>query len=116
MKCIFAAALFLAAGTMETEACSGSLTVSLETFGQGVTIELRNGTPGSSRLFASQQSSGGTVYFNGFCTGSYFLAIGDGETVDVAPVHQYNDGHSYQSRIRVVPHAGNISRRSRNSL
>jgi hypothetical protein len=116
MKRAFAAVLFLAAGSSEAAACSGSLTVYLETFGQGVTVELRNGTPGKSKVFASRQSSGGTVQFDGFCKGSYFLAIGNGDSVDVAPVHQYDDGNAYESRIRVVPTAGNISKRSRNSL
>jgi ankyrin repeat protein len=94
--------------------CSTSLTVELETFGEGVTIELRRGIPGTSTMISRQQSSGGRVYFNKLCSGSYFMAIGNEDDVDVTPVRQFNDNAQYQSRI--VVQRGNISRKSRKTL
>ena len=97
-------------------ACATVLQVQLETFGEGVTVELRRGTPGSSRVVASQPSHGGTVYFRSLCAGTYFMAIGNGEDVEVTPVHDFQDYHQYQSKITMQRGAGNIARRSRKSL
>lgn len=96
--------------------CTANLTVQLETFGEGVTIELRQGTPGSSTVVESQRSSGGRVYFGNLCTGSYFMAIGNEDAVSVTPVRQFVDGRPYRSTIRVTQGGGNITRRSRGGL
>ncbi|WP_374692612.1 hypothetical protein [Accumulibacter sp.] len=97
-------------------ACSASLTVQLETFGEGVTVELRQGTPGSSKVVASQQSHGGTVSFPKLCAGSYFMAIGNAESVSVTPVRQFENNRAYRSSIRIAHGAGNVTRRGRSSL
>ena len=108
---------FLAAAPLGAAfACSTTLTVQLETFGEGVTIELRQGTPGRSRVFATQQSHGGTVNFRNLCAGSYFMAIGNEETVSVTPVRQFADNSQYRSRIVVQQGSGNVTRKSRKSL
>jgi uncharacterized protein len=96
--------------------CSTSLTVVLETFGEGVTIELRQGIPGNSKVVDNQKSSGGTVYFRALCQGSYFMAIGNEDAVDVTPVRQFEDNRQYQSRIVVQRGSGNVMRKSRRTL
>lgn len=97
-------------------ACSIDFTIKLETFGEGVTVELRTGTPGKSRIVKTQRSNGGTVFFGGLCPGSYFLAIGNGETVSVTPVRQFEDYGSYTSTLRMQRGTGNVSNKSRNAL
>jgi hypothetical protein len=96
--------------------CSTTLTVQLETFGEGVTIELRQGMPGSSKVVGSQKSSGGTVFFGTLCQGSYFMAIGNEDTVDVTPVRQFEDNKKYNSRIVIKTGSGNVAHKSRRSL
>ncbi len=116
MKSIFIAAavsLFLAA---QSEACSTTWSITLETFGEGVTVELRSGVPGSSKVVGTRASSGGQVQFGGLCAGSYFLAIGNDDSVSVTPVREFRDNAAYSSRITVTRGAGNVSRRSRKSL
>lgn len=97
-------------------ACSTQWNITLETFGEGVLVELRMGRPGSSRVVKATPSSGGTVIFSALCAGDYFLAIGNDESVSVTPVRQFQDSASYSSRITVQRGAGNVSRQSRKSL
>lgn len=88
----------------------------LETFGEGVTIELRQGVPGNSKIINSQRSHGGTVSFTNFCAGSYFMAIGNEDDVSVTPVRQFENNEQYRSSIRVTRSNGNVTQRSRGSL
>ena len=97
-------------------ACSTEFTINLETFGEGVTVELRKGAPGNSKIIKTQRSSGGKVYFGSLCPGSYFLAIGNAETVSVTPVRQFEDYASYTSNIRMQRGSGNVSKKSRSTL
>lgn len=97
-------------------ACDISFNVELQTFGENVTVELRAGTPGKSRPVASRKSMGGRVDFRSLCAGSYFLAIGNDDTVSVTPVKQFQDDHDYSSRITLQRGSGNVSKRSRKSL
>jgi len=97
-------------------ACSIDFTINLETFGEGVTVELRTGAPGNSRIVKTQRSNGGTVFFGGLCPGPYFLAIGNGETVNVTPVRQFEDNGRYESTLRMQRGSGNVSKKSRNAL
>jgi hypothetical protein len=97
-------------------ACVTSLTVHLQTTGQGVTVELHHGVPGSSIIVASQDSSGGRVHFPDLCPGSYFMAIGNGDDVEVTPVHQFDDDMNYESTISYQRGAGNITHKSRKDL
>lgn len=113
------AAAFLAATFLIVSpalACSSSLPVDLETFGNGVSIELRRGAPGRSTVVQTRASSGGAVHFPGLCGGSYFMAIGGGETVNVTPVRQFGDADTRRSRLRVVPSSGNARGAHRKSL
>lgn len=100
----------------QAEACSTTWNITLETFGEGVTVELRSGVPGTSQAVGTTASSGGQVKFSGLCAGSYFLAIGNDESVSVTPVREFRDHATYTSRITVTRGAGNVSRRSRKSL
>lgn len=96
--------------------CTTNFSISLETFGEGVTVELRSGTPGSSKLVDVAQSSGGIVRFGGLCAGSYFLAIGNSDSVNVTPVRNFENGMEYSSSIRMQRGSGNVSTRRRNDL
>ena len=97
-------------------ACTTIWNIVLETFGEGVTIELRSGTPGDSKVVRTRQSSGGEVGFGNLCAGNYFLAIGNGDEVNVTPVRTFEDRASYSSKITVQYGAGNVSSRSRSAL
>jgi hypothetical protein len=114
-RIIFAVSLALSS-VASAFACSTDFTINLETFGAGVSVELRRGAPGSSKLIKTQQSSGGTVYFSGLCAGSYFLAIGDSEQVNVTPVRQFEDYMQYTSSIRMQKGSGNVTKKSRSAL
>ena len=98
------------------KACTTMWNITLETFGEGVTVELRSGTPGNSKVVATRKSSGGEVEFSGLCAGDYFLAIGNSEQVSVTPMRAFQNGATYSSRIVVQRGTGNVSRRSRSSL
>src|ERR1700675_1391690 len=98
LKSIFiaaAASLFLAA---QSDACTTTWNITLETFGEGVTVELRFGIPGNSTVVGSRASSGGQVQFGSLCAGSYFLAIGNDDSVSVTPVRDFRDNGTYSSR------------------
>ncbi len=97
-------------------ACSTEYSIQLETFGEGVLVELRSGTPGNSRVVRSARSTGGTVRFSPLCPNSYFLAIGNDDSVSVTQTRYFEDGASYSSRITVQRGSGNVSTKSRKSL
>lgn len=112
----FAFCLFLAGASGITCACGTEFQIALETFGEGVTVELRTGQPGASRVVRSTRSSGGNVSFSGLCAGSYFLAIGNNDDVSVTPVRQFDHNMTYKSKITMQRGTGNVSKKSRNSL
>ena len=97
-------------------ACSTDYTIHLETFGEGVLVELRSGQPGHSRVVQATRSNGGTVYFASLCPGSYFVAIGNDDSVSVTPTRFFQDSARYTSRITMQRGSGNVSRQSRKSL
>ena len=70
-------------------ACNINFSIELQTFGENVTVDLRTGAPGRSRLVSIQRSQGGQVTFDNLCPGSYFLAIGNDDSVSVTPVSQF---------------------------
>jgi hypothetical protein len=80
---VLVAALMLAPNS---SACSTTYNITLETFGEGVTVELRFGAPGKSKALGTRRSSGGRVDFDKLCAGDYFVAIGNGDRVSVTPV------------------------------
>lgn len=102
--------------TSRALACDIGFKIELQTFGENVIVELRNGTPGHSRPVASRRSQGGQVYFNNLCPGPYFVAIGNDDNVSVTPVRHFQSSHDYSSQIVMQRGAGNITKRSRNSL
>ncbi len=97
-------------------ACNTDFRVTLETFGEGVTVELRSGTPGKSNVVKTTRTSGGIVSFSRLCAGTYFLAIGNEETVSVTPVRHFEDDSEYKSRITMNRGSGNVGKQSRKSL
>jgi hypothetical protein len=107
---------FALMGPTVAVACNTNFEITLETFGEGVTVELRTGKPGSSRVLHTRRTSGGAVRFEKLCAGSYFLAIGNEETVSVTPVRQFEDDSIYKSRITVQRGSGNVGSQSRKSL
>lgn len=105
---------FATAGANAT--CDIDYKVNLETFGERVNVELRKGTPGNSRLIKSTYSSGGAVFFGTLCPGSYFVAIGNDDSVSVTPPREFEDNMTYQSTLRMQRGSGNVTKRSRGSL
>ena len=110
---LFAFGLLFAVGA---NACNIRFTIQLQTFGENVQVELRNGSPGNSSLVTSQRSRGGQVGFYDLCPGNYFLAIGNGDSVSVTPVRNFTENTSYKSNITMQRGSGNVSRKSRKSL
>jgi hypothetical protein len=112
-----AASLLLAFATFSANAaCNIDYRVNLETFGERVNVELRKGTPGKSKLIKSTYSSGGAVFFGTLCPGSYFVAIGNDDSVSVTPPREFEDNMTYQSTLRMQRGSGNVTNRSRGSL
>lgn len=103
-------------GSGQAMACSTQFKITLETFGEGVLVELRGGVPGRSRVLSATRSYGGAVNFHSLCAGSYFLAIGNDESVSVTPTRQFADQMIYTSRITFQRGSGNVSSQSRKSL
>lgn len=56
------------------------------------------------------------MYFGGLCSGSYFLAIGNGDSVSVTPVRKFEDHMIYNSRITLQRGSGNVSKMSKKAL
>ena len=83
-----------------------------------VMVELQQGVPGSSTVFDTKYFEGqmATVSFSQMPAGSYFLAIGNGDSVAVGPVHQFSYGQRQHSTVRVTQSSGNIGTRSRSGL
>ena len=96
--------------------CQTNFGITLQTFGEGVKVELRTGSPGNSKVINSKFSSGGQVNFVDLCPGNYFLAIGNDESVSVTPVRYFEDFSEYNSSIVLQRSSGNVSKRSRSSL
>jgi hypothetical protein len=96
--------------------CNIGYSVSLQTFGEGVSVELRQGTPGNSRPISTSYSSGGTVRFSSLCPGNYFLAIGNGESVSVTPVRSFDTGIDYSSTLTMQRGTGNVTSRRKGDL
>lgn len=113
--CTLAFSALLAAGNA-AHACDISFNIILETFGEGVLVELRSGVPGRSNVVSSIKSSGGAVGFSSLCPGSYFLAIGNEESVSVTPTRNFNANMKYSSRITLQRGSGNVGRQPRKSL
>jgi hypothetical protein len=83
-----------------------------------VLVELRQGSPGASKVFDKKYFEGrtGTVRFSNMCAGSYFIAIGNGETVAVGPVRQFGSNQSVHTHVQVTHSHGNIGTKSRSGL
>ncbi len=115
-----------AQAAMAQSRCAASYTIDVTvelsstiTRGQNrVMVELRQGAPGTSKVFDTKYFEGqtGTVSFSKMCAGSYFIAIGNGDSVAVGPVRQFSDSQSVHTRVRVTPSSGNVSTRSRSGL
>jgi hypothetical protein len=101
---------------VSASACNIDFTIELQTFGENVQVELRNGSPGKSRPIKSQRSQGGQVGFYDLCPGSYFLAIGNNDYVSVTPVRNFTENSSYKSNITMQRGSGNVSKKSRKNL
>jgi len=96
--------------------CTTTYDISLQTFGEGVSVELRKGYPGSSTVVDVAHTSGANVHFTGLCAGSYFLAIGNSESVSVTPARNFENDVAYRSSIQMQRGAGNVSSKRRNEL
>lgn len=97
-------------------ACTTEYNITLQTFGEGVLVELRSGSPGSSRVVQSRKSNGGAVNFANLCPGNYFLAIGNDDSVSVTQVRYFEADAVYTGSIVMQRGSGNVSNKSRKSL
>lgn len=97
-------------------ACNTEYNITLETFGQGVLVELRSGNPGTSRVVQSKRSNGGAVNFVNLCPGNYFLAIGNDDSVNVTQTRYFDADAIYTGRIVMQRGSGNVSNKSRKNL
>jgi hypothetical protein len=97
-------------------ACNSEYNITLETFGEGVLVELRSGSPGASSVVRSTKSSGGIVRFSNLCPGNHFLAIGNGDNVSVTQTRYFENDAIYSGRITMQRGSGNVSTKSRKSL
>ena len=96
--------------------CNIDYDIELQTFGEHLSVELRIGSPGSSRIVKTKSSQGGRVSFSSLCAGGYFVAIGNDDYVSVTPVRQFASDRSYSSQITLQRGSGNVSRQSRKTL
>jgi len=114
-KYLISALLFLGmAGN--AVACNTEYNITLQTFGEGVLVELRSGSPGKSRVVQSRRSNGGAVNFGSLCPGNYFLAIGNDDSVSVTQVRFFESDAIYTGTITLQRGVGNVNRQSRKSL
>jgi hypothetical protein len=86
--------------------------------GEDVLVELRSGAVGHSKVVSNRKFHGknGVVSFSGLCAGAYFIDIGNGDSVAVGPVHNFNDGAQYESTISVSFSQGNVSTQRRSDI
>jgi hypothetical protein len=113
-------------GTVATPRNTANYTINIEvqfnseiTQGQNrVMVELRQGVPGASSVFDTKYFEGqkATVSFINMPAGSYFVAIGNGDSVAVGPVRQFRDGQRVNTRMSVTYSSGNVGTRSRCGL
>ena len=97
-------------------ACNTEYNITLQTFGEGVLVELRSGSPGTSRVVHSRRSNGGAVNFINLCPGNYFLAIGNGDSVSVTQTRFFEADAIYTGSIVMQRGSGNVSNKSRKNL
>ncbi len=114
-KFLISALIFLGAAG-NAAACNTEYNITLQTFGEGVLVELRTGSPGNSRVIQSRRSNGGTVNFANLCPGNYFLAIGNDDSVSVTQTRYFEADAIYTGSIVMQRGSGNVSRKSRKSL
>jgi hypothetical protein len=97
-------------------ACNTEYNITLQTFGEGVLVELRSGSPGSSKVVHSQRSNGGGVNFGNLCPGNYFLAVGNEDAVSVTQTRYFEADSVYTGSIVMQRGSGNVSKKSRKNL
>jgi len=97
-------------------ACDIQYTLNVKTLGESVTIELRSGRPGNSKVIDTAMTKGGIVVFKGICPGTYFFAVGDENYVDVTPVEAIQENYEYRGEVRIQRRAGNMDKKKRKDL
>jgi hypothetical protein len=108
--------LFLFGMAGSATACNTEYNITLQTFGEGVLVELRSGSPGQSKVVQSSRSNGGAVHFGKLCPGNYFLAIGNDDSVNVTQTRYFEANAVYTGSIVMQRGSGNITHKSRKSL
>ncbi len=108
--------LFLLGMAGSALACNSEYNITLQAFGEGVLVELRSGSPGTSLVVEARRSNGGAVNFGNLCPGYYFLAIGNGDSVNVTQTRYFEADAIYTSSIVMQRGGGNVSNKSRKSL
>jgi len=116
MNKFFISALLFLGFSGNALACNTEYNITLQTFGEGVLVELRSGSPGNSRVVQSKKSNGGSVNFKNLCAGNYFLAIGNSDSVSVTQTRYFEADAIYTDSIVIQRGSGNVSNKSRKSL
>ncbi len=108
--------LLLLVMAANASACNTEYNITLQTFGEGVLVELRSGSPGNSQVVQSRRTNGGAVNFGKLCPGNYFLAIGNDDSVSVTQTRYFEANAVYTGSIVMQRGSGNVSHKSRKSL
>jgi hypothetical protein len=116
MNKFFISALLLLGLAGSAVACNTEYNITLQTFGEGVLVELRSGSPGNSRIVQSRRSNGGAVNFGNLCPGNYFLAIGNDDSVSVTQTRYFAADAVYTGSIVMQRGSGNVTNKSRKNL
>jgi uncharacterized membrane protein YdfJ with MMPL/SSD domain len=116
MKSFLLVTLIVLGAVGNAAACNTDYNINLRTFGEGVLVELRSGSPGNSRVVDARRTNGGAVNFANLCPGNYFLAIGNDDHVNVTQTRFFEANAVYTSNIVMQRGSGNVSRKSRKSL
>lgn len=95
--------------------CNIDYDVTLETYGENVTVELRVGVIGNSFPLVVKSASAGKLSYGGLCPGKYFLAVGNDKDVSTTPIKEFVNGQKYTSTVHIAKGVGNMgsSRRER---
>jgi ankyrin repeat protein len=94
--------------------CSATISVHVEEHAR-TSLELRQGVPGDSKFIQGQKGVYGAL-FEHLCYGLYFIAIGDGDILEITPLINLYIGQNYIGVIQVTHTSGNIRQISRSGL
>jgi hypothetical protein len=96
--------------------CNIAYKVTLETYGESVSVELRVGEVGNSFPLVIKQASGGQLEYKKLCPANYFIAIGNDKNVSTTPIQNFESGRTYTSNVYLTKGVGNMGSSRREKL